>query len=133
MWKKRVRCSVASLRGRFRVSSVSSSSPIDHERSLATVQETGETLVVVVAEDHERQLTALAGVFPPLATRLGELLAEPRDYLYASVDESGRAWVVIKASDPASVRAAVERMHARGRIDPASPMELVDPRRKLPD
>ena len=107
---------IRELQARFRVSSVSSSVPIDHERSLAQVGATGETLVVVVSQAAERQLDALAAVYPPVAAGRDALAREPSRRTAAGVDELGRAWIVIRADGIEALRSALDEMKAQARI-----------------
>ncbi len=109
---------------RIRISSVASSAPINHPRTLEMVEGVQDAVLAVISEQGTEQLEDLAELCLPVADALPELVEAESSYLFSTLDPEGRAFVIIQVAGAEEVGSAFEAMKRLGKIAPDTPFHF---------
>ena len=105
----------------FNVSSIHRNTPIDHEKTLENLNNTSETLFVVFSYEEREQVRKLAEVYSPLKKHVSELFEKKSDYIFAGVDEKGRAFILMQLLSGERLKAAMKALKEAKSINTKKP------------
>ncbi len=108
------------IKERFKTWEVLANS-IDDPVSVSHSAQSRDTLLVIIPKGKERLFDTIGEQVPFLSQSVSEIKKETGDIIYSSVDQRGRALIVIYA-DAKNLTAGIDLIQKAGKIDPKNPL-----------
>lgn len=99
----------------FQLSNMNLSSPILDETSLAYLQNSSQTQLVIVTQNHKNNFDALKKIFPQLANI--KPTAIQTNTVFSFYDTNNRPIIILYAADQNSIRELVSKMKTAKHVD----------------